>query len=645
MLVACLSGGCLISKSSIPSSELIERIQPGQGVSSGIALVLGSGFSFPIIPTTREIVRNDLPWWLMCQSEEFKDLNPKDFGVDDKKEEFKDQIDEYSRQLWKQVCDRAGRTPESSKLRFELGGDGLPSNESISAAYMAILSPEISHGPNTPEQVRQYFAAIVKRIRNRLNPAHLYLASLIHANPSLIRTIFTTNFDPLLQRSLQLVNTEYYVSDRPDTMQHPDDDEEVGALHLVYAHGSIYRYLLLNDSGDIKKYAERNQELLQQYFSKHAVILVGYSGWPDAITLALQTVKLFSCNLYWCDRAKTLEESGLSPEAKKVIQSHNNAFYVPIAGADQLMIDMHTKLTGNALPEIFRDPIESAIDQIKRCDLHGMTASQTQGARTSGETASSESAEKIDLGDESERILERLEDANRRFKGELDEGGASVGATRARVQELLNEAQNLFFAKKYIEVIPKLTEILGLSKELTSEERARVLFRRGYSYGELGEKGDLTHGIADYTSVIDMPAAGADLKAWALYNRGVLYGQRGEPGNLALSISDYTSVIEMPGSLSDQKSWALVNRGFMLEQRGKEGDLALALSDYTSVIEMSDAPAEQKSLALYNRGLVYEGRGEKGDKELARADYTSVIEMSDAPPDQVAKAKAGLERV
>src|SRR5688500_2573464 len=53
-------------------AELFDRMKarcrPGKGQRPSFTVILGSGFSYPIIPTATQIVREDLPWWKWCHS-------------------------------------------------------------------------------------------------------------------------------------------------------------------------------------------------------------------------------------------------------------------------------------------------------------------------------------------------------------------------------------------------------------------------------------------------------------------------------------------------------------------------------------------------------------------------------------------------
>jgi len=334
-----------------------------------IALVLGSGFSAPLIPTTRQIVDHDLPWWLRCNDRNEPNLTRADFADENAQKDQQDATADYARAFWK---DALATAPESA---FTLDQEtGLPTPETRGNAYRHALSPHCIRGLNTPDRVRRYFAALVKRVDNRLNAAHLYLAALLAERPGFIRTIFTTNFDPLLQRALQLFNVPYFVSNTPDTLQRPDDHDPTDALHLVYAHGSIYRYLLANDEPTIEEFASRNRSDFKAYFESHPVLILGYSGWDsDAITSALKEASTFRHNLYWGDLADTLQSSSLSPTARNIISHHNNASYVPTGSADNFMVRLYHRITGNSLPDYFREPIKSVLTDLNRCDLKGIT--------------------------------------------------------------------------------------------------------------------------------------------------------------------------------------------------------------------------------------------------------------------------------
>ena len=613
-------------KLSLPKEELFERLMRDVSSPSGTPLtfILGSGFSFPIVPTTVEIVHRDLAWWRMCHDTENRNLSPDLFWKTPHiPVEFRDTVADYSKEMWANIHSHIGSKAVDSdygKLRFDLDtSSGLPVSAHTGFAYRAALSADCTPGLYKRSDARQYFLDVVRRIGNRLNPAHLYLAEILAwlgaRECRICGTILTTNFDPLLQRALQLVNIPYFVSDRPDTLQYLDDDAG-DTLHLVYAHGSVYRYLLLNSEMEISKHADRNRSLLQPYFAKHSIVIVGYSGWDDAIMQGISAVEQFQGNVYWCDRGKTIEESSLSPAAKAFIQKSADAFYIPIEGANQFLAEMHLRLVGNALPQLFRNPIGYLQDRIDQCQMEGLSLAVE--------------SDPLDLSSAVNNVKTRLTAAQTVFEGSGDRAAKARSAT--------DQANDLYFKGQYVESIPFFETALEAADELSLSELTQLIFRRGYACWHRGGDGDQDRGIQDYTEVIEMEGTPRDLVAKALVNRGVVYGQRGGAGDHERQIRDYTEVIQMEGAPSDQVAKALFNRALTYGQRGDEGDREREIQDYTQVIQMEGTPRDIVAKTLFHRGEAYGERGGNGDQEREIQDYTQVIQMEDAPSDQVAMA-------
>jgi tetratricopeptide (TPR) repeat protein len=637
----------------ISSAQLLERIERRCGSCLGnrppLALVIGSGFSYPLIPTTSEMVCKDIPWWKWCQSGEVGGPLPKDFHDPDSLKARAAHAKEYASNFWQRVKDSADpqqgvQTREALAFDTE---DGVPTNRTVSEAYKYVLSPKCQHGLNTPSEVRRYFADVVKRVGNRLNPAHLYLASLIAEMPTIFGTVFTTNIDPLLQRALQLVSAPYFVSDRPEAMEHLDDDDVIRALHVVHAHGSIYRYLLLNTHDQIEKYATSNALLLKEYFRKHTVLIVGYGGWDDAITRALRNVAEFEHNLYWCDRGSTPEASGLSNYAKDLLGSNSSAFYVSIESADRLMIDLYRQLVHHALPRVFREPISVMRAQLERCDLTNVMGARIEPdrvGREEGEYDDSEigtqSPDEHDLGQEVKSIQRRLEVAEKRFKGQVDLDNLinDVAIIEARIRERMAIATDHYFSERYSEAIADLDIVLEHSSILEPSERALAQMRRGIAYSNRGQPDDLDRSITDLTAVIVMPESPAARRVQAEYIRSLILFRRGQAGDLDRAITDVTAVIDAQNVTHDRRAKAYINRGSFLRQRGQAGDYDRSIADFTTVIEVPHVPNDHRARAMFERAFTYKRRGQGGDVANAIADLTAVISIAGVAPELLAQA-------
>jgi tetratricopeptide (TPR) repeat protein len=610
---------------SLSQDALIARVRQAlqlQGTQQpAFTLLLGSGFSAPLIPTAGQVVARDVAWWLYCrlkagQTGAFADRPAEDGPVCD-----------FEKELWPQVQKECGEDSFSLK-------DGLPeaSGENVGKAYQAIMSGRATSGLSNPQYRRQYLLDLCARIGNRVNGAHIFLASILRAQDSwsdhlpwrrpFCDTLFTTNFDPLLQRSLQLVSRLYFMSDRPEALE-PPENENQEAIHLVYSHGSVHRYLLLNTEEEIEKARARNAPSLVPYFQRHGVLVVGYSGWHDATMQALADCTWFSGNLYWCDVYRPEEaEERLSQAARKLLKSkRGNAFYVPIVGADDLMLALHRQLELGDAPGFIRDPIAQMIEDLKSVDV--------LGARKSTEPRAIDT-----LKDSCDRTVVRLRAAQRVFEEPEHVQAAGQGNISADDQKLYEEAvtakildQALAKSRKgaHDQAI-RLWTIVIEDERSPVVSRARALVNRGVTHGQQGRPDPE---IADYTAAIDMPGAPAEERARALVYRGLTHAQQDRPDQ---ALADYSAVIAMPDAPAEQRAMAFVNRGVTLGEQGRPGQ---EIEDYAAVIAMSDAPAEERAQALLYRGMTHQ---QQGRPDQALADYSAVIAMPDAPAEERARA-------
>jgi len=589
-----------------------------QGGSPAFTLVLGSGFSVPIIPTPTRMLNGDIAWWRYCNDQRIEgDFCHRDESIKKGLAKQED-VAAFERELWKEIHTASST---SDTTAFPLTAEGLPdlsSPTAIGRAYQAVMA----RGLVNNKMRRQYLRAAIKRTYPKVNAAHIFLAGILEAQESwnwgapFCRTIFTTNFDPLLQRSLQLVNKLYFMSDRPDVLEAPDDDQS-DAIHLVYTHGSVHRYDLLNTEAQIASAKERNASNLVGYFKHHGVIVIGYSGWADTTMQALLSCASFDSNLYWCDVHSAGDtEARLRPDVLKILETaEKNAFYVPIAGADEAMRLLHRALNLGDVPKFILDPVGAMITQLNSIDVP--TTPAVPGKSDTGSISTS-LAELLDA------TLVRLNVAKSAFDNP-SVGASEADVAKALIAKLLSEAFIAYSEGNRDQAI-KLLNMVIETPSVPSIDLGNALQNRGVT---LAENGETTKAIKDFSAVIDMPDAPAKQKAKALYNRGVSWG---ESGDSPKAIADYSAVIDIPDAPADQKAMALYNRGV---RWGESGDTAKEIADYSAVIDMPDAPAEPKAKALNNRGVRW---GQGGDTAKEIADYSAVIDMPDASAEPKAKA-------
>jgi len=89
-----------------------------------------------------------------------------------------------------------------------------------------------------------------------------------------------------------------------------------------------------------------------------------------------------------------------------------------------------------------------------------------------------------------------------------------------------------------------------LSSRYSHRAKAMWLYRRGMIKAKLRDR---AKAIADYTAVIEMAEAPADIRAMALYNRSLVYsGSRNDSG----AIGDLEQLLDMEGAAEKVKTEA-----------------------------------------------------------------------------------------
>ncbi|WP_386066353.1 SIR2 family protein [Tahibacter sp. UC22_41] len=607
------------------------RITEGSSVTGpAFALILGAGFSYPLFPAAADMVKQDMAWWKFARHRKlaFTDTPPEDVG---------EELLTHARTMWATVQrDTEGKIDFTLDPTTRLPADG---GDNITQAYQAIMSGQASKGLNTPGLRRSYFRDLCRRVDKRINLAHLYLGSLLHGQAqetwkkelgrsTFTQTILTTNFDPLLQRALQLHNVLYFMSDQPEGgIATPDDDEQ--AVHLVYTHGSVHRRHLANNPSEILSLSQTNATTLSGYLARQGVIVIGYSGWNDTTFQALQSCTNFEGNLYWCGResAEAAAAGSLREDVKKLLaRNTDNRFYVELGpgGADDLLYRLHKALI-NALPTALVDPAGLMINEIDSITWPRMNnAAWFDGLK---EIAQSQLTLLRDFKNRnSNKLTEPSDPAPQNGGTQPLEDGLSAASLRVRASIALHNGD-------FEEAVQYLTKILEMP-DVEAEQRATALVNRGVAKYQMTPS-DLAAAIRDYSSALAVPDAPPERRAMALLNRGVAKSKLVPPDSDG-EIADYSAVVAMPGASTEQRAQALFYRG-LTKRHLTPPDVEGAIADYNAVLAMPNATADQRAKALVNRGVA-KGKMTPRNTEEEIADYSAVVAMSDAPAEQRARA-------
>ena len=143
------------------------------------------------------------------------------------------------------------------------------------------------------------------------------LASIIKAQPSAFSTIVTTNFDPLIEVALRRegVETHRRVITADSTL-HITAGEPHSGVDVVYVHGFWHNAPTMHTAEQLMYSRPRLQSALVATLKRHDVLVVGYGGWDDVITGALEA-------LTFDDGASTEVLWAFYEEDAVVLQSRN----------------------------------------------------------------------------------------------------------------------------------------------------------------------------------------------------------------------------------------------------------------------------------------------------------------------------------
>lgn len=593
-------------------AQIVENLEYLRGrPTPAYALVTGSGFSSPIVPTAPEMVVEDIPWWLFCQ---------KEAGADYFSGKRPGEFTEFRKRLWKQLM------KEYSAASIELDSEtGLPEADfdNVAAAYRAMMSSQTTQGLFSPGRRKDYFRAVMRRAGGRLNRAHTYLAGLLRAQEDwsdkalFCRTIFSSGFDPMLQQGIGLANLLYSMSDSLERGVDLIGEDFDDAIRLVYTGGSVYRAIYAESPPE--GLGERAAAKLNSYLQAHGLIVVGYGGGDDLLMDALRRCRQFDSQLYWCDVHPSPDRLGSA--ARKLLANSDNCFYVQ-AEAGEFMRDLHSALTGQPIPAFIVNPIPAFIQQLSDVVLE--SDEQQNGVLQNTLTRLEEVRDGFD--NPSTEVSQIAALINEATEAMLSDDGATALELWAQVLEIdaVTPGQqatayfNLAEIRRQLgdneEALEHYSAVIGLPGASTEQ----IVLSHMASAAIHNQSGQVIAEVSDYSAVIEMDGVSPSQRARALMARSAIYGDSGETERM---IADYDAVIALEGALPEQKARAHLGRAFIYAEAG---DTEREMADYSAVIAMADAPSVELANAYLNRGVAY---GQDGDTEKTIADCSAVIGM------------------
>ena len=206
--------------------------------------------------------------------------------------------------------------------------------------------------------------------------AYAYLVRIAEAG--LLRTIFTTNFDDLLNEAFYQFSSERALICAHDSSVHTISITS-RRTKIIKLHGDYLFDDLKNTSKETQSLDENMKEKFEEFLKEYGLIIAGYSGSDKSITRILEDMSdkpiYLQNGLFWCFR----EEDEITKEALGILE-RPNSFYVLTPGFDELMADLYSILSTDATPfnsKLASDRASNIIETYLQNDHLKSSSSQT----------------------------------------------------------------------------------------------------------------------------------------------------------------------------------------------------------------------------------------------------------------------------
>lgn len=190
-----------------------------------------------------------------------------------------------------------------------------------------------------PSQRREFIETCIKSA----NPSwgYIYLVNLLMKG--IFNTVFTTNFDDLLNEACYTFSSEV----RPIVCAH---DSSISSIRItssrpkiIKLHGDFLFDNIKNTIRELESLEQNTQDKFKQFASEFGFIVLGYAGNDrsvmDTFNTLLKFDNYFPHGIYWCVRKGAQLSSKVD-----LLTRHPKFKIVEIDGFDEFFADLHSKL-------------------------------------------------------------------------------------------------------------------------------------------------------------------------------------------------------------------------------------------------------------------------------------------------------------
>ena len=209
-----------------------------------------------------------------------------------------------------------------------------------SPRYASILEELAPSQTERQSMLRRYFEATPEERDEGIKTpteAHRAIANL--ARDGWIRVIITTNFDRLLEASLDSVGvTPIAISTADQAMGAPPIAHN--ACTVVKVHGDYLDTRIRNSDDELHAYKDEMNAILDQIFDQYGLVVCGWSAEHDAaLRSAIDRCRARRYTMYWCSRSTP------APAAQGLIDRQGGRI-VDIRDADSFFVRLEESVTG-----------------------------------------------------------------------------------------------------------------------------------------------------------------------------------------------------------------------------------------------------------------------------------------------------------
>ena len=211
-----------------------------------------------------------------------------------------------------------------------------------------------------PSQRREYIESCLKGA----SPSWGYIFLMNLLRKKVFNTVFTTNFDDLLNESCYNFSSDV----RPIVCAHDSSVKNIRITttrpKIIKLHGDFLFDNIKNTSRELETLEVNMREKFRQFAPEFGMIVIGYAGNDrsvmETISSLLSTEGNFPHGVYWCHLKG--EEKNFSDYVEG-LRRHQNFHTVAIKGFDEFMAEIHDSMELK-LPDEISDPYNALKEKL-----------------------------------------------------------------------------------------------------------------------------------------------------------------------------------------------------------------------------------------------------------------------------------------